>query len=199
MALRGLKQPWHSYDEAHMNEHMAEHTIKWKKFAFTWFDLEMTYLLWQSSSDFQVVCQNRIIKWLESVGETTWKELWVVTWFRNIHDVVPIPWYDLCYQAQNLVYMYSLWLVDTLDRDLVDMTRDTTVRNIWRVWRKLDWDIPIFRSLIWMHDEIPLNAADDIRTDYLWKKPLAKEILKAWKKYWLKLNDIALRWELESV
>jgi hypothetical protein len=45
MALQGLKQSWHSYDEPHMNEHMADHSIGSKKFAFTGYDLEMSYLL----------------------------------------------------------------------------------------------------------------------------------------------------------
>lgn len=198
MALKDLGQAWHSYDETHMNEHMAEHTVTWRKHAFTWYDLEMTYLLWHSSSDFQAICQNRIIRWWEDFIEGTWRKLWNVVWFKNIYDVFPIPWHDLCYQAQNLVYMYSLWLVDTLDKDLVASTYNTTVRNSWRVWRRLDGDIPVFRSLIWMHEVITLDEVEDVRTDYLWKKPLAEEILEAWKKYGLKLNDTVLRWELAS-
>lgn len=196
MALQDLKRPWHSYVQQHMNEHMAEHSVGGKKYAFTWYDLELTYLLWHNAEDFRTICQNRIIKSMWECGETIERELWEVSWFSNRYDGVIIPWYDLCYQAQNLVYMYALWLVDILDKDLVDLTRDTTVRNIWRVWRKLDGDIPIFRSIIWMHEEISLDAVEDVRTEYIAKKPLAAEILRAWKEYGLKLNATVLQSEL---
>lgn len=196
MALRGLKQPWHSYDEAHMNEHMADHSVGSKKFAFTGYDLEMTYLLWHTTSDFQTVCQNRIIKLLRYEWIDIERELWEVHWFDNIHDQTPVPWLALKYQAQNLVYMYALWLVDTLDTELCRMTEDADVYNNCRhEGDRLDGIIPIFQSVIWMKGEIRLSDAWEVRAEYIEKRWLAREIREAAMEFGLKLNDTTLERE----
>jgi hypothetical protein len=62
---------------------------------------------------------------------------------------MPVPAPALKYQAQNLVYMYALGLVDTLDTELCSMTEDADVYNKCRhEGDRLDGVIPIFQSVI---------------------------------------------------
>lgn len=194
--------PWHKYTEAHMNEHMSEHQTHSKRNAFTWFDLELCYLLWYKTEDFQTICQNRIIKTLSQQTQMGIKrKLWIVKSFHNSHDIEIVHPYTLCYQAQNLVYMYALGLVDILDKELVKETRDTTVRNWYRRAKqaaKLDCIIPIFDSIIWMQDEISLDNVEEVREYYLHRKHLAEEIKHQSKHHRLKLHDTIFLTEQEK-
>jgi hypothetical protein len=156
----------------------------------------MSYLLGHTTGDFQVVCQNRIINLLRSEWISIERSLWKVKWFENIHDRVPVPSLALKYQAQNLVYMYALWLVDTLDTELCRMTEDADVYNKCRQeGDSLDGVIPIFQSVIWMKGEIRLSDVWEVRAEYIEKRWLAKKILEAAREYGLKLNDTTLERE----
>ena len=187
MAIQNLKSNWHSYDEEHMNDHMIKHPTYWISMAYTWYDLEMSYLLWIKTKEFQSICSNRIISVLESNNISTWKDLSSIQIIDDVSKLPILP--HICYQAQNLIYMYVLWLVNKLDRDLISLIDDVTVNNSLRMWEGISRKIPIFNSQIWMHERIPLDAVEDIRIEYIWKKPIAEEILMAWKEKWLKLTD----------
>jgi len=101
--------------------------------------------------------------------------------------------YDIAYQAQNLVYMYSLGLVDTLDIPLIRDIRDTTVRNGYRKDEPvLDGILPIFAEAIGMKDEISLDDVHDARDYYLSKRPIAETILQVSREFKIRFKDLTL-------
>jgi len=185
--------PWYKYTEVHMNHHMAQHSTYDKIHAFTWFDLELCYLLWHSCEDFQTICKNRIKKTLyqQSLNKD-YRKLWEITNFENTYDVEIIHPFNITYQAQNLVYMFALWLVNTLDVKLIEKTWPIHINNIHRRHESplsLDCSLPIFDSVIWMENEIDMDNLADVRNKYIKKRPLAKEIRLQWKIYNLKLRN----------
>jgi len=193
-----------------MNEHMSEHTISLKRTAFTGFDMEMSYLLDYKTVDFQTVCQNRIIKTLtQQPSIKIEKKLGKVLTFTSVHDEKIVHPQLLCYQAWNLIYMFALWLVDSIDEDLIKQVskisswvEDIIVDNTSR-WTRNDgtsWDeiLTIFSNVIWMHDFISLENIEELRAIYKEKRGLADEIVRQWREYNLKLNSIRLLTEKEK-
>jgi len=187
--MGGLNKSWYQYDEGHMNRHMAEHGVFSREKAFTWYDLEMSFLLWIRTSRFQKVCESRIIRTLE---------LWEVDPESIRNDPnrnAQLDMDQLSFQAQNLLYMYVLWLVDNLDMLLLGEVDDTKVDNTMRYGKGIDCFMPIFASRIGAKELVTIDTAGEIRETYIEKRPIAASILHEAKVHWHRIIDtLSVSW-----